>query len=122
MENKTKQARHTFVGKSALVLTARGENEAASQIFNYESMREIRIDLVELEVKVLMTYDESYFRVFKITAKDESPEALEVAKKQILKFYNDLLNASMRLTKEEVDAIKKRQEEMIAKAKEDQKH
>lgn len=113
-------ARQTVIGKHALVLIARGDTEIASQIFVYDHMREIRIDIKNFEVKVLMNYDEAYFRVFSVKPHSEAPEDQEKAKEIVLKFYNDLVNASIKLTPEEAKHLKKQQEEARNRALEKQ--
>ncbi len=115
-----KSFRRTIIGKHALVLAARGETELASQIFVYDQIREIRMSLKDLEVKVLMTYDEAFYRVFIIKPKDDTEESRKNAEETVLKFYNDLLNASMKLTPEELENIKKQQEIAAKNAQEAQ--
>ncbi len=111
-----KPLRRTIIGKHALVLAAKGENELASQIFVYDHLREIRVDIRELEVKVLMNYDESYYRVFKIKLNNENDEnERKKAEETVLKFYNDLLNVTMKLTNEELENIRKQQNKMMEK-------
>lgn len=97
-----------IIGKHALILVARGQKEIASQIFIYDHIREIRVDTEALEVKVLMDYDSSYFRVFKVQVNEHIDEIK--AQKLVLDFYNNLLNASMKLTPEEIENIKKQRE------------
>ena len=109
--------RRTVIGRHALIIAARGESELASQIFNYDFIREVRLDLEILEVKVLMTYDDAFFRVFSIKPKDEKKESLKEAQDMVIKFYNDLINASMKLTKEELENIRKQQEKLIEESK-----
>ena len=94
--------KRTIVGKNALVIAGVGKEEMAAQVFNYEQVREVRLDMVNLEVKLLMSYDESYFRVFSINAPTNTEEEKTKAKSTVLRFYNDLVNASMRMTKEEM--------------------
>ncbi len=110
-----KPLRRTIIGKHALVLAAKGENELASQIFVYDHLREIRADIKDLEVKVLMNYDESYYRVFKIKLNNENDsEERKKAEQTILKFYNDLLNVTMKLTNDELENIRKQQQQSKA--------
>lgn len=102
-----------IIGKHALILVARGQNEIASQIFVYDHIREIRADITTLEVKVLMDYDTSFFRVFKVIPTKELDK--EKATKLIIDFYNNLLNASMKLTAEEVQNIRLQREKKLSK-------
>ncbi len=103
----------TIIGKHGLLLVARGETEIASQLFVYDDVREIRVDLKKLEVKLLMNFDESYYRVFAIKLPvDSSAEQKEHAKNTILKFYNDLVNASLKLTQEELMYMRKQKENL----------
>ena len=116
--NKTQK----IIGKNALILMVKGETQIASQIFVYEHFREIRVNTEELEVKVLMAYDDSYHRVFKVIVSDKLPkdEAVNI----LLGFYNNLLNAAMKLTHEEIENIKnqkKQQELEFSKKKENGK-
>ncbi len=97
-----------IIAKHALILIAKGRKEIASQIFVYDHIREIRVDTEELEVRVLMDYDDSYFRVFRVEINDNLTE--EKAKKLVIDFYNNLLNASMKLTEEEISNIKNQRE------------
>lgn len=113
-----KPFRRTVIGKHALVLAAKGNTELASQVFVYDQIREIRVDLKKLEVKVLMTYDESFYRVFIVKAENETEDARKNAESIVIKFYNDLLNATMKLTPEELQNIKKQHDEQIKKIKE----
>ncbi len=108
--------KHTVIGKHALVLHARGEKEIAAQFFVYDFIREVRVDLENLEVKVLMNYDAAYFRVFQIN-KPEDASKIEEAEKEILGFYNGLVNASMKLTQEEKTHLQKQQKEAMQKMK-----
>ena len=110
-----KPFRRTIIGKHALVLVARGELELASQIFVYDQLREIRLNLEDFEVKVLMSYDESYYRVFIVKPKDDTEEEKKKANDQVIKFYNDLLNATMKLTTEELENIRKQQQQLMKK-------
>ena len=100
-----------IIGKKSFTLIAQGETELAAQIFNYDQIREVRMDLENLEVKLLLSCDESYHRVFKIEVNDKI--TLEEAKKTTFQFYNNLLNASMRLSKEEIENLKKQKEQVI---------
>lgn len=102
-----KSLRRTIISKHGLILAAKGETELASQIFVYDLMREIRMDITKLEVKILMTYDEAFYRVFSVKPKDDTEEAKKEAEMVVAKFYNDLLNASMKLTPEEIENIRK---------------
>lgn len=97
-----------LISKHALILMARGEKEIASQVFVYDHMREIRADVEALEVKVLMDYDQNYHRVFKVDVKNEEERPMAV--KMVLDFYNNLLNASMKLTEEEIENLKNQKE------------
>lgn len=96
-----------IIGKHALLIAAKGNVELAAQIFVYDQMREVRLDLEKLEVRVLMTYDKDYFRVFSVKVNDNIN--MERAKELVLNFYNNLLNASMKLTKEEIENLRKQQ-------------
>ena len=104
-----------IISKHALILIARGNKEIASQIYVYDHMREIRVDLEALEVKVLMDYDESYHRVFKIEPNEKLNE--NDARKIVVEFYNNLLNSSMKLTKEEINNISAQRKANIEKNK-----
>jgi hypothetical protein len=116
-----KQRRQTVIGKSALVIAATSEKNMAAQIFNYDDVREVRLDMDSLEVKLLMKYDEAYFRVYSIKPQNNTDEAMKAAQAQIMKFYNDLVNASMKITKEELETIQKQREEFAKKAQENSK-
>ncbi len=105
--------KRSIIAKEALFLLAKSETQLASQIFSYDLIREIRVDLKKLEVKVLMTYDEAYFKVYEIKLTNE--EERSEAEKIINNFYNNLNNAVMRLTQEDIERIKKQAE---TKAKE----
>ncbi len=105
--------KRSIIAKEALFLLAKSETQLASQIFSYDLIREIRVDLKKLEVKVLMTYDEAYFKVYEIKLTNE--EERSEAEKIINNFYNNLNNAIMRLTQEDIERIKKQAE---TKAKE----
>lgn len=104
-----------IIGKHALILVAKGQKEIAAQIFVYDHFREIRVDIEKLEVKILMDYDDSYFRVFRMIIEKEITK--EMAVKQTLDFYNNVLNASMKLTKEEVKNIKEQRANHLEKMK-----
>ncbi len=104
-----------LISKHALILMARGEKEIASQVFVYDHMREIRADIKELEVKVLMDYDQNYHRVFKVDVKDDADRPR--ATKMVLDFYNNLLNASMKLTDEEIENLKTQREAQVEQIK-----
>lgn len=93
------QGTQRIVSKHALILMGRGNTEIAAQIFVYDHMREIRVDLEQLEVRVLMDYDTAYHRVFKVELNENMTK--EEATKLVLDFYNNLLNASMKLSDEE---------------------
>ncbi len=113
------QGTQRVVSKHALILMGRGNTEIAAQVFVYDHMREIRADLENFEVKVLMDYDTSYHRVFKVEVNDKITK--EEAAKLVLDFYNNLLNASMKLTDEEKEnllAQRKAQAEKIKEAME----
>ncbi len=110
-DKKKPVSKNTIIGKSSLLLTARGTKELAAQIFNYDLMREVRLDLENNEVKVLMTYDDSYYRVFQLFPQTNTPEEKQEIEKRLLGFYNDLLHASMKLTAEEVERLNKQVEE-----------
>ncbi len=93
------QGTQRIISKHALILMGRGNTEIAAQIFVYDHMREIRVDLEQLEVKVLMDYDTAYHRVFKVEVNENLTK--EEATKLVMDFYNNLLNASMKLSDEE---------------------
>lgn len=97
--------RRTIIGSKALMLAARGEKEMAAQIFDYTLIREVRADLDELEVKILTTYDDSFYRIFKVKLEEHTEEKIEEGRKLLIKFYNDLLNATMRFSKEEMKQL-----------------
>ena len=105
MSEKKQIPRNTIIGKNSLLISARGQKELAAQIFNYDLVREVRLDIDNKEIKLLMTYDESYFRVFQTFAKDETEDSNKEAQDKLIKFYNDLLYAAMKLTKEEVENL-----------------
>ncbi|BDU67587.1 MAG: hypothetical protein TYPL_2400 [Candidatus Tyloplasma litorale] len=104
-----------IIGKHALILTGRGKTEIASQIFVYDHIREVRVDIEKLEVKVLMNYDEAYFRVYKVEITKELNK--EAAVKMVLDFYSKLLNASMKFSKEELENLEKNRKQIIEKTK-----
>lgn len=108
-----------IIGKHALILVARGLKEVAAQVFVYDHIREIRVDTEEFEVKILMDYDESYFRVFKIQPNNEVTK--EQTLKIVLEFYNNLLNASMKLTDVEIKNIRMQREQQMKKVNENLK-
>ena len=108
--------RNTIIGKSSLLITARGQKELASQVFNYDLIREIRLDLENKEIKLLMTYDESYYRVFQTVPETDSEKDTQEAQQKLLRFYNDLLHATMKLTAEEVENLNKQVEAQKALA------
>lgn len=107
--------RQTVIGKNALVIAGIGDKQMAAQIFNYSDVREVRLDLEKFEVKLLMNYDEAYFRVYTANPKLDNAEQVAKASQVLTKFYNDLINASMRLTSEEMKNIIKQRESMISK-------
>lgn len=114
------QGTQRVVSKHALILMGRGQTEIAAQIFVYDHMREIRADLEKLEVRVLMDYDDNFHRVFKLEVSETLTK--EDAVKKVLDFYNNLLNASMKLTDEERENIlnqRKAQMEKVKKAMEE---
>ncbi|BDV03692.1 MAG: hypothetical protein HPPSJP_4130 [Candidatus Hepatoplasma scabrum] len=98
------------MSKNSLILLAKGDVEIAAQIFNYDQIREIRADLKKFEVKILMNYDEAYYRVFSVKIKDESDEEMKRAEDAVIKFHTNLVNASMKLTPEEIKQIQKSQQ------------
>lgn len=104
------------VSKHALILMGRGNTEIASQIFVYDHMREIRADIENMEVRVLMDYDESYHRVFKVEVNEQVTK--EQAVKLVLDFYNNLLNASMKLSDEERENLMAQRQAQVEKVKE----
>lgn len=106
MSTIKKQApRNTIIGKKALLISARGETELAAQMFYYDQIREVRLDKKNNEVKLLMTYDDSYFRVFQVFPVDESESSSKDVEQKLLKFYNDLLYSAMGFTQEEVENL-----------------
>ena len=122
-ETKKQQVgKNTIIGKSALLITARGKTEVAAQVFNYDSLREVRLDMENREIKILMNYDQSYYRVFQVQPAEDNEKAIEEANQKLFKFYNDLLYAAMKLTKEEVEnlnkQIEKQRKEHIEKVEE----
>ncbi len=117
MSDKKQPSRNTIIGKKALLISARGEVELAAQLFYYEQVREVRLDTKNNEIKLLMNYDESYFRVFQTFPENDTEEAKKESTNKLLKFYNDLLYAAMSFTKEEVESLnsqieKQRQEQL----------
>jgi hypothetical protein len=118
MEKKPQSRR--ILGKSALAITLSGPTAGAAQIYNYDHIREVRMDLEKLEVTVLMTYEDAYQRVFNVDAINLTEEQREIVKKQVLKFYNDLITASMKFTNEEIDNLKKQHENLKKKIEEAQ--
>ncbi len=110
------QGTQRVVSKHALILMGRGQTEIAAQVFVYDHMREIRADLENLEVKVLMDYDTSYHRVFKVEVNEKITK--EEAMKLVLDFYNNLLNASMKLTDEEKENLLAQRKAQAEKVKE----
>ena len=110
-----------IIGKNALAITLSGEKAGAAQIFNYDFIREIKMDLENLEVTVLLTYDESYHRVFDVDKSKLSPEQVEQVKAQVLKFYNDLITASMKFSKEEIETLQKQHEDRVKQMEEARK-
>lgn len=101
------------MSKHSLILLAKGDVEIAAQLFNYDQIREIRADLKKFEVKILMNYDEAYYRVFSVKPKDESEEEIKKAEDAVIKFHANLINASMKLTPEEIKQVQKMQENRI---------
>ncbi len=124
-EKKQQIGKNTIIGKSALLITARGQKEVAAQVFNYDSLREVRLDMENKEIKILMNYDQSYYRVFQVQADETNEKAVEEANQKLFKFYNDLLYAAMKLTKEEVEnlnkQIEKQRKEHLEKVEADKK-
>ncbi len=104
------------VSKHALILMGRGNTEIASQIFVYDHMREIRADIENMEVRVLMDYDNSFYRVFKVEVNENITK--EQATKMVLDFYNNLLNASMKLSDEERENLLAQRQAQVEKVKE----
>lgn len=111
--------RRIFMSKHSLILLAKGDVEIAAQLFSYDQIREIRADLKTFEVKILMNYDEAYYRVFSVKPKDESKEEIDKAESAVIKFHANLVNASMKLTPEEIKQIQKVQQNQLD---EDQKN
>lgn len=109
--------RQTVIGKNALVIAGVGEKQMAAQVFNYSDVREIRLDLEKFEVKLLMNYDDAYFRVYSANPDMANQEQVTKATQMVTKFYNDLINASMKLTEEELENIKKQREQLAMTAK-----
>lgn len=108
-----------IIAKHALIIAAKGNTELASQIFVYDQIREIRVDFEKLEVRVLMAYDKDYFRVFSVKPNENITE--EKAKELVFNFYNNLLNASMKLTPEEVKHLKAQKQINMQKPKKEVK-
>lgn len=102
--------RQTVIGKNALVIAGVSEKQMAAQVFNYSDVREVRLDLENFEVKLLMNYDDAYFRVYSSSPDMEKEDQVVKATQMTTKFYNDLINASMRLSKDELENIKKQRE------------
>lgn len=105
-----------LIGKHALVIAAKGQTELAAQVFVYDQIREVRADLEKLEVRVLMAYDKDYFRVFSV--KPSETLTVEKAKEIVINFYNNLLNASIKLSDEELKHLREQQEAVNTKIKE----
>ncbi|NOQ50088.1 MAG: hypothetical protein GQ557_00285 [Mycoplasmataceae bacterium] len=116
------KSKKTIIGKHALILIVRGEKELASQVFVYDQIREVRANLETMEVKVLMSYDEAYFRVFSLPVEKDWSEA-EIKKNQenILKFYNNLLNAASKFSHEELTTMAKQQNQRLINNKKGKK-
>ncbi len=110
------QGTQRVVSKHALILMGRGQTEIAAQIFVYDHMREIRVDMENLEVKVLMDYDTAYHRVFKVDVNENMTK--EQGVKLTLDFYNNLLNASMKLSEEEMKNLAEQRKAQFEKMKE----
>lgn len=104
-----------IIGKHALIIAAKGQTELAAQVFVYDQIREVRVDLEKLEVRVLMAYDKDYFRVFSVSTNENITE--ERGKELVLNFYNNLLNAAMKLSPEEIANLRN-QKAMTEKANE----
>ena len=120
MTTKPAQKRR-IIGKNALAITLSGEKAGAAQIFNYDFIREVKMDIENLEVRVLMTYDDAYHRVFDVDKSKLTAEQVEQIKAQVLKFYNDLITASMKFSKEEIENLQKQHEERIKQMEEARK-
>ncbi len=110
------QGTQRVVAKHALILMGRGQKEIAAQIFVYDHMREIRVDIENFEVKVLMDYDPNFHRVFKVDVNENITK--EQAIKLTLDFYNNLLNASMKLSEEEMKNLAEQRKAQFEKMKE----
>ncbi len=93
------QGTQRIISKHSLIVMGRGNTEIAAQVFVYDQIREIRADLEKLEVRVLMSNEDHFHRVFKAEVNDKLTK--EQAAKLVIDFYNNLLNASMKLTEEE---------------------
>ena len=102
-----------IIGKKSLTIVVTGEKELAAQIFAYEKFKEVRLDLSNWEVKILMDYDEAYYKVFKIEPSEELPE--EKCKEIIIQFYNNLLNSAMRLSEQEMKNLQNQHNENMKK-------
>lgn len=119
-----------IIGKHALIIAGKGQTELAAQVFVYDQIREIRADIEKLEIRVLMAYDKDYFRVFSVQPNENL--TVEKAREIVMNFYNNLLNASMKLSEEEVKNLRNQQvmntkireqlaEKVSEKAKEEEK-
>lgn len=97
-EQPQRPQKSVIFGREALTISARGQKEYATQVFNYNHIREIRLDIEKNEVKILTTFDDAYYRVFS----DNS----EKAKENALFFYNSLMNATLRLEKKDIENLK----------------
>ncbi len=104
-----------ILGKHGLVVYGGGEKELAAQFFSYDHMREVRAKLDTFEVVVLMDYDQSYHRVFKVEVNEKV--TAEMATKLTQDFYTKLLDASLRFTAEEVEAMAKNRAAAVQAAK-----
>ncbi len=104
------------ISKHALILMGRGETEVAAQVFVYDQMREIRADIEQLEVKVLMSNETHFNRVFKVEVSDKITK--EQATKLVLDFYNNLLSASMKLTDQEKENLANQRKAQVEKIQE----
>lgn len=110
MSTNTKQVR-TILGKKSLLLLGQGATETASQIFHFKFIREIRMNLNEYEVKVLMTYDQDYYTVLKFNAESIKTEAeITKAKADLVTFYNRLLISAADFSEEEVKNLAAQQQ------------
>ncbi len=112
------KGKKTILGKNSLILIAQGEKEVAAQIFQFDKIREVRVNTETLEVRLLMTFDESYFRVYNIAlAEDVSAEDKAKARANVLKFYNDLLNAASQFTSDDLKNFAKQEKSRIEEFK-----